>query len=299
MVQALSFRPIAAGDRAAMEAIRRAERRPQSTYTFPVLFSWRDVLGFSVCLWEDAFLVKMGSSGPRDYLFPCGAPDSARALLEGCAAVDGGLRLHFLGESDAQTMRGWFPDRRLRLTPTPEDSDYIARSSDLSRLKGGGMRHIRKDILIFRRGASLSQRPITSSELGSVLDITERWSEDQRQGASYADDIPVREAVAHWDELGLSGSVFYRGAECVAYLIGSELSEDTYDIHFAKCADHTRGMDYESKHLFFAELESRYSYVNMEEDMGLPGLRQRKLLLKPCAVVPAFCCELSLEETSL
>lgn len=296
MVQPLIFRPITLADRSAMETIRRNAGRLQSTYTFPVLYTWQKTLGLSICLWEDAFLIRIDSDEKHEYCFPCGTLQSSQAMMVKCLDADTNASFCFLSESDTALVKKWFPTASPTFTDVPEHADYLANVADLSRLQGGSLRHIRKEILYFRRGATLTQCPITEENLSQVFRITRAWDLAKQQGDAYADYYPILEAITHWSALGLSGSLFYKGQECVDYIIGSELSDDTYDIHFAKCSDLARGLDYESKHLFFADLDGRYTFVNMEEDMGLPGLRRRKLLLHPCAVVSSFRCDFSSKE---
>ena len=77
-----------------------------------------------------------------------------------------------------------------------------------------------------------------------------------------------------------SAAVFI-GGRLEAFALGEILTEDTAAEHFEKANSSYRGLYQLVCREFCRSLPESVIYVNREEDMGLPNLRQAKEALKP------------------
>jgi len=80
----------------------------------------------------------------------------------------------------------------------------------------------------------------------------------------------------HYFELGCDGFVLYIDEAISAMIIGEKLDHLTYVIHLEKgCRNYTGACQ-----LIFQEysklIKNNFAFINREQDMGIPGLRQAK-----------------------
>ena len=59
-------------------------------------------------------------------------------------------------------------------------------------------------------------------------------------------------------------------------MLGFALTEDTFDAAVGKCAMDVQGLTYFTLRELMRSLPERYRWFNLEEDLGLPGLRDMK-----------------------
>jgi hypothetical protein len=84
--------------------------------------------------------------------------------------------------------------------------------------------------------------------------------------------------------LGLDGLLLFDRGQALAMTMGSQLNEDTFDIHFEKALDAADGVYGAINNGFARYLREKYPQVrwlNREDDMGLEGLRKAKLSYHP------------------
>ncbi len=103
-----------------------------------------------------------------------------------------------------------------------------------------------------------------------------------------ADTIAEESATEYFAELDMQGILAKKDGEYFGFVMGTELDEHTIDAHFAKCVDRSAGADFYCKQQFCRHFADRYEYMNMEEDMGIEGIRTRKLLFRPASLTTVF-----------
>ena len=92
-------------------------------------------------------------------------------------------------------------------------------------------------------------------------------------------------ALEHRKSLGMVGGLIRVEGKVVAFTLGEPLTEDTFDVHFEKAYADIQGA-YAIINREFARRElSAFTYINREEDMGIPGLRKAKLSYHPESMV--------------
>lgn len=95
-------------------------------------------------------------------------------------------------------------------------------------------------------------------------------------------------ALRHYEELELSGAIIRVKGKVVAFTFGAPINQDTFGVHFEKADIHIDGAYNIINQEFAIHLPEQYTYLNREEDLGIPGLRQAKqsyhpvILLEKC-----------------
>ena len=120
--------------------------------------------------------------------------------------------------------------------------------------------------------------------------LTEIWQEEKKQNYNGNDnkieiinaEHRVMETIfSNWDALGMIGGSIFVDGRLVAFTYGSAVTTDTFDVCVEKADRRMEGAFAIINQQFAEHLPEQYIYLNREEDMGIPGLRQAKLSYHP------------------
>jgi hypothetical protein len=95
--------------------------------------------------------------------------------------------------------------------------------------------------------------------------------------------------LRHFDEFGQQGLVLWVDQKPVAFSIFEPISPTTVAIHFERALRSYKGM-YQVINCETAKiiLNQGFQFINREEDVGDPGLRDAKMSYHPIEIVPAY-----------
>ncbi len=94
-----------------------------------------------------------------------------------------------------------------------------------------------------------------------------------------------------WEKLDMRGGAIRIGGKVVAFSIGSIGRPDTAYIHFEKADTDYDGLYVAQCKYVAASAFPEVKYINREEDLGIPGLRQSKGSYHPIAMVDKYKIE--------
>lgn len=162
--------------------------------------------------------------------------------------------------------------------------DYVYQRQDLAELKGKHYQPKRNHVNKFKREYNFTAEPLTQQAVAECLEFEASWcrvhgyEEDEnilneRQAMVYA--------FEHWERLGLRGLVIRVEGKVAAFTFGAPINHDTFGVHFEKADIRIDGAYSAVNQFFAASLSEEYVYLNREEDLGIPGLRQAKLSYQP------------------
>ena len=172
-------------------------------------------------------------------------------------------------------------------TRTEAEDDYLFRATDLAAVQGRVHQNTRRLLRNFEAecaGASLL--PLTAADAPAVLALADRL---RRGPPSEPEAVALACALSHFSELGLEGLRLtdVRG-HWLAFSIWSFTTPDVADIHFEK-ADRNLGGAAQAIRIGAARaLAGRAAWMNLEQDLGLPGLRRSKRAYGPDHLLPRF-----------
>ena len=101
----------------------------------------------------------------------------------------------------------------------------------------------------------------------------------------------AKEALENMWTLQLCGGVFYIDSKPVAYSLGEELGlKSHFAVLFEKALAHEnyKGIYQFINQSFAALLPEKYTTINREQDLGIPGLRQAKESYNPIGFVKKY-----------
>ena len=306
----LTFHPLTLFDREAMQAVTLPSGRRNCNYTFANLLGWQFWYYTEVCVLENAVVLRYTFDGQRAYMI-CTSEALSLELIEALFDDSNG-DLTLIGLEDSQvaqlSARLSCVPFSISIEPVRDQYDYIYRRTDLANLHGRHLDAKRNHIHRFRaEHPDYEYRPLTPEFFDECRRLTEIWqvekaaikreqsqvylSSAEREQArtkfnGNSDAIDVEKQVmetifSNWDALGMIGGSILVDGRMVAFTYGSAVTTDTLDVCVEKADRHVEGAFAIINQQFAEHLPEHYIYLNREEDMGIPGLRQAKLSYHP------------------
>ncbi len=162
--------------------------------------------------------------------------------------------------------------------------EYVYRAEDLARLPGGEYLTIRRQLNRFRKQCRPHLEEIGTRNLSEVETFLHEWCEWKQCNEHpflSAEKDAVMYAISHFCELGLLGLLIRVNGKVGAIAVFEELNRETAVVHFEKGLPECEGIYKAINAETAAFLEERYTYINRESDMGVPGLREAKMRYHP------------------
>lgn len=275
-------RPVRLEDRLAIDAIRSRTGHDLSSHAFPSLYVWQKEMGLSLYLQEDFFSVKIDSRGDNAWFFPCGNEESIRGFLEeGMDTPD--FTLLYLRPCDAQWLTEQFPGA-WDVRREEESDEHICEISQYLTMEGGRYSEMRKKIRHLEREYRAQVKEVSEATLEDAYEVLRQWRRiDHHVSEENVEDRGVSEiALSQREQLSLFGSILYLDGRPVALYAGFPINEETMDVLVGKCVpDAPNYTVYFAMREFLRQHQGSYTYCNLEEDLGIPGIRMVKQKMRP------------------
>ena len=279
----MTFHPLTLFDREAMQAVTLHAGRRNCNYTFANLVGWKFLFGTEVCVLENAVVLRYTFNGRRAYMV-CTSEALSLELIEALFDDSNG-DLTLIGHEDSQVAQLSTLNSQLstNVEPVRNQYDYIYRRTDLATLHGRHLDAKRNHIHRFRaEHPDFEYRPLTPEYFDECRRLTEIWQEEKAASDTIDAEHRVMETIfSNWDTLGMIGGSIFVDGRMVAFTYGSAVTTDTFDVCVEKADRHVEGAFAIINQQFAEHLPEQYVYLNREEDMGIPGLRQAKLSYHP------------------
>lgn len=277
----LSFSPISFSHKDDIETVRAASGSTLYVYTFASLFSWQESEGYGICFSGDAFLIKYGARGENAYLFPCGAEDGKKRLIDALLKRETPT-FYYIGDGDKEFLENAYPGR-FCFEECRDDFPYLYDKDSQIALAGKENKGLRHKVNLGRSIANeWSYELMTEENVGQALLINRKWAE-ALSGGGPADIAAAETALNNFSALDMWGMLFKADGEDIAYAAGCFITPEIFDICFCKVLD--KQCDCFIKCMLYRALPAEVKTVDSEEDMGLAGLRTHKLLRRPKELV--------------
>jgi hypothetical protein len=286
-----SFAPLTLADRPLFREFEQRHPLTGSDCNFTNLLIWRNYYRFTWAQTGDSLCIRAAPEGQRPFcLPPLGDPRN----LEAWDFLAESLEEPFFsrvpeGAADAvrESRPGWL------IVPDRDNDDYVYSNSRLITLSGRIMHQKKNHFNYFRQNCPHEVLPITRDLFPELESLSDRWiGFKTERGWSESHLSTEKEAIAallgSYEELGVYGAAIKVSGRIEAFSIGEMLNPDTIVVHVEKGNPEIRGIYVAICSNFCRMLNSEAEFVNREQDLGIPGLRQSKLSLKPLTYVRKF-----------
>jgi uncharacterized protein len=240
---------------------------PLAEYSFANLYLFRRSHDYEVIMDRDIF-VRGRSYDRRQYLMPT---TDVRALDPGYLKD-----LMRLAEFLFPIPEAWltsFPPDEFETAFVEGDADYVYTVEKMSTY-GGRRLHKKRNLLKqFLEAYPHDALPLTNDRLDHARFILQDWMNTSLIDPEETDYGPCREALDLYEELVLCGGIYYADNEPAGFLLGEELNDETFVLHFAKARTKFKGIYQYMFNNFAKILPPKYKYLNLEQDLDKENLR--------------------------
>jgi hypothetical protein len=253
---------------------------PISEYSFPNLYLFRDVHRYEVLSDGEVFIKGVTYDG-HAYLMP----------TRDITLIEPAYLKELLKESDflfpvpgewAQVLG----EEEFEFSSSEGDTDYLYTVEKLSTYPGRRLHKKRNLLKQFVASYRHEALPLTDDRLGDARFVLGEWLASSGERVEDSDYLPCMEALELYGELVLCGGIYYAEGEPAGFVLGEELNEETFVLHFAKARTRFKGVYQYMFHNFARVLPEKYRLVNFEQDLEKPALRIAKSSYLPDLMLP-------------
>ncbi|MHB8110602.1 MAG: DUF2156 domain-containing protein [Syntrophorhabdaceae bacterium] len=282
------FKPIELEDRHIMADLLHKYRPGTSELTFTNLFIWRKHYNFLWSIHEGRLCV-IGKEGDSPWfgMAPVGPPgriDSVTPVLEWLRDNKSisGPSIERADEALCAEAAGL---SRLQIDEKREHFDYVYLTRDLIELGGNKYRTKRNHINQFNRAyESYTYEVLAQRHIEACLKLQENWCTLRRCNEDLnllGEWDAIKEMLTHYQKLEAAGAVILVAGEVKAFTFGELVTDNMAVIHIEKADPVIPGLYQLINQQFCARKWQDVQFVNREQDLGIPGLRDAKLSYNP------------------
>lgn len=279
----IDFKPLNLEDKKNYEEYLFAEPNRGCEFSFSNLHLW----GRQCATMLYDHIVIFSQFNQRSvYPYPLGSGDKKPVLDALIAdAKERGIpcRITSLDCAAKETLERLYPGR-FRFHCDEGSFDYVYDINDLADLPGKKYQKKRNHCNRFKSDyPDYTVAPLNDENLPLVKEMIEKWYKDRLEENPNSDYLmeqtALSKALRHYKELEMDGLVLFNGDDLLAFTLGSQLSPNTFDVHFEKARWDVNGA-YAIINQEFAryirEKHPHIQFLDREEDLGLEGLRIAK-----------------------
>jgi len=285
------FRKLAFEDKALLEALFK-ELQPQiSELTFTNLYVWNDAEPVQLSRRRETVLLQRGRiRDGRNVLLPPLTNVPIPIVLEDLdnAAVQNRSEMLLYGIDSYQAGQ---LSARYRVEPDRDNWDYVYLSSDLADLPGDRYHSKRNFITRCLGDHKCEYAKLDASVVNDCLQLQTEWCNLRQCGSVpslEAENKAIKTIFDRYPQLDVFGGAVYVDGKLEAFTLAEPLNNDTAVIHFEKANPQITGL-YQLINQWFCQNTLRtFTYVNREQDLGIPGLRKAKLSYHPHHMIEKY-----------
>ncbi|MCR5092434.1 MAG: phosphatidylglycerol lysyltransferase domain-containing protein [Lachnospiraceae bacterium] len=236
----------------------------------------------------------------RVYLAPMGEniKEGFMRLIKDAHIHDKKASFHTLTQRSAEILEQACPGR-FEIEERPDMGEYIYDVEKLSTYPGKQLKVHRRLVHKFWRTYEerLTMNTIGQEDLSEILEFAKSWlserssSEgiDPAEVASISGEFEaIRRQTADFFALDLSGIVIRMDGKVCGFAYGTSLNDGCYDGIIEKGDLSIPAINKVLTQEIAKQCANEHRYFNMEEDLGLPGLRTVKLYYDPVTILKKY-----------
>lgn len=294
----LSFQRITLDDIPAIAQYLPYSGSRTCDYTVGGIYMWVHYFNYSYCIYRDTLFLQGVSEEDMSrtaFSMPLGRlplPESVSLLRRYCS--ENGMALRF-SAIPADCVEAFKATGNWKIEPLDDWSDYLYEAEPLATLSGKKYSKKRNHVNRFlsdNPGAAI--HTIEPEDVPRILEAFYKWdnAEELDELTAVEERDMTVNVMQHLDRLpSFEGTYLDDGrGNIVAFTIGEIIGDTLYD-HIEKMDHEVSGAGVAVFNLFVKMMLEKHSglrYVNREEDVGDPGLRQAKLSYHPAAILNKY-----------
>ena len=177
-----------------------------------------------------------------------------------------------------------------------DNSDYLYKIDDLKLLKGKKYDAKRNLIRKFKSAYEYKYIKLNASNAHECLDFEERWclvKDCDNVGGLNHERQAIREMLVNFDNFNLIGAAIKVKESICALAVAQALNSGTLVMHVLKADPGIQGLYQVMLNDFLLNDSGAFMYINLEQDLGVPGLRSAKMSYHPWKIIKKYTLSLA------
>lgn len=250
-----------------------------SEYCFPNLYLFREKHEYRVLSFGNNHYISGLSYNKERYIMPL-------EDMENSAEEYRKVLIDLLEEYDCifPIPEKWlhlFPESDFKREYIDDDSEYIYNREKLAEYPGRKLSKKRNLVNQFLANNEPEIKPVNNCNKPHIIELLELWQSRSEQEMGSSDYLSCIDALNHFETLQLSGALFLIDGEPCGFIMGEASGESSYIIHFAKGDTEKKGIYQYMFQAYVREFCKDARIINLEQDMGMEGLRKTKRSYQP------------------
>ena len=299
-----SFRPLTKEDGGLFSRLRLSHEFADTA--FPVLYAWGHRFDYFIKDYGNALAISgTGIDDEVGFFILTPLPDSSITdivgdILDCCAETGTEPVFEYVPEHELDRYKKAAQELGLTAVVSYCDdfSDYLYRTEDFISLSGGRFKTKRGGYnYITSHCPDLRFERYRESMYDDCLYIFDKWCGEHSCGdCRYGCEKQIfKRYMELYDADRCIMGLAYDSNEPLSFIACEYINGDTVSCLFQKNAKKLRGLTYWLNRQT-AMLHPEAEYLNLGEDIGLPGLRTDKSLLRPCAMLRKYTVRMVLKD---
>lgn len=250
-----------------------------SEFSFANIYLFRKTHQYRLSQLDNELLVILGNDdGKPFFMLPFGLPDQTKIAM----LFDHHKSMKAATEAQAKTLEAW----GYQVREDRDNFDYLYDREELAKLAGRKYHKKKNLVNAFINNYNYEGKPLLEDFIPDAIWVLELWRNGRDNPGDY---LANKEALEKTEELQLCGGIYYVEGEPAAFTLGEELAHGkSFVIHFEKALGKYKGIYQFVNQCFASILPEKYKFINREQDLGDPGLRQAKMSYQPVGFVKKY-----------
>jgi len=262
-----------------------------SEYTFTNIFAFRFAYNFNISMLKDN-LVILKNTEPVSMFCPVGSSDILKTLNEIFDYLRNINKTPCLERVPESFVHAYLKDNGKFIFKEERDQfDYVYDVSELIEIKGSKFHDKKNKVNKFRSLYKYEYLTLTSDLIEECLAFEDYWCEVKECGkypGLQRERCAILEMLNNFSDLNIKGGIIKIGDKVAAVTLAEKLLPDTMVIHVEKANPDIPGLYQVINQEFLMHEAAGCSFVNREQDLGIPGLRTSKMSYNPVRFVKKY-----------
>lgn len=288
----LQFHPLSLSDQRYYSACYEACEEKSSDYSFMNIWTWLPKYHFEVAYADNLCWLRTPSSDGFLYYAPVGAWGGRDWYKIFRRNFEADITMVRIPGTLAGFLGAQLPDSKL--ISQREHWEYVYSVADLIKLSGERFSTKRKLANYFRRSFNYTERNLKPSDTETILKFQDKWLDEQpHRGRGVMKSLKteaqaLRQLLMSWSDFSnLRGQGIWVDRRLVGFSIVETVTPEMLIVHFEKALTAYKGL-YQALNQITLENNNTYTWVNREQDLGLPGLRKAKQEYRPAYMIRKY-----------
>jgi hypothetical protein len=278
------FRNLEFEDKALLDTLFKQMQPRLSELTFTNLYVWNEAESVQLSrLDSTVLLLRKRRRDAVNLLLPPLTRQAISAVLESVSVVRDkppGMLIYGLDSEQAKQLAA----KGYLVEPDRDDWDYVYLTSDLADLPGDKYHSKRNFISRCLSTHRCEYKKIDAQVMNDCLQLQTKWCNLRKCDADpglEAENRAARTLFDNYPLLPISGGAVYVDGKLEAFTVAEPLNDVTAVIHFEKANPEIIGLYQLINQWFCKNALKIFTFINREQDLGIPGLRKAKLSYHP------------------